>query len=151
MPLSPGTRLGPYEVVALIGQGGMGQVYRATDTTLKRAVAIKVLPDDVAADRDRLSRFRREAEMLAALNHPNIAQIHAVHEYRESQTGEVRPIPVHALVMELVEGPTLADRIAQGPLPVDETLAAGIAKAREAVDSGAAKATLERWVAASSR
>jgi serine/threonine protein kinase len=104
MSLSAGTRLGPYEVIAPIGRGGMGEVYRATDTNLKRSVAIKVLPDDVAADRDRLGRFQREAEILASLNHPNIAHIYGL----EKADGTT------ALVMELVEGPTLADLIA-GP------------------------------------
>src|SRR5262249_1951129 len=96
--------------------GGMGEVYRATDTKLKRQVAIKVLPDAVAADPDRLARFQREAEILASLNHQNIAQLHG---FEESDG-------LRALVMELVEGPTLADRIALGALPVDEAL--GIAK-----------------------
>ena len=90
----------------------MGEVYRATDTNLKRAVAIKVLPESVAADRDRLARFQREAEVLASLNHPNIAAIH----------GLERSDGVTALVMEMVEGPTLADRIAHGPIPIDEAL-----------------------------
>jgi serine/threonine protein kinase/Tol biopolymer transport system component len=112
MGLSPGTRLGPYEIGAQIGVGGMGEVYRATDTNLKRAVAIKVLPDAVAADPERLARFQREAEVLASLNHPNIAAIH----------GLERSAAATALVMELVEGPTLADRIAQRPVPVDEAL-----------------------------
>ena len=112
MALSPGTRLGPYEVAAQIGVGGMGEVYRATDTNLKRLIAIKVLPVSVAADAERLARFQREAEVLASLNHPNIAQIHGL----EKSDG------VTALVMELVEGPTLADRIAQGPVSIDETL-----------------------------
>ena len=122
--LPPGTRLGPYEIVALLGVGGMGEVYRATDTDLKRQVAIKVLPASVAADAERLARFQREAEILAALNHPNIAHIHGL----EKSDGTV------ALVMELVEGPTLADRIAQGPIPLDEALpiAKQIAEALEA-------------------
>jgi len=110
--LTPGSRIGAYEIAAQIGVGGMGEVYRATDTNLKRQVAIKVLPAAVAADAERLARFQREAEVLAALNHPNIAHIHGL-EKSEGQT---------ALVMELVEGPTLADRIAEGPLPVDEAL-----------------------------
>ncbi len=112
MPLEAGTRLGPYEVTAQIGVGGMGEVYQATDTKLKRQVAIKVLPESVAADVDRLARFQREAEVLASLNHPHIAAIYGL----EEADG------VKALVMELVEGPTLADRIAQGAIPVDEAI-----------------------------
>ena len=112
MSLTPGTRLGPYEIAAQIGVGGMGEVYRATDTNLKRQVAIKVLPQMVASDPERLARFQREAEVLAALNHPNIAHINGL----EKADGTI------ALVMELVEGPTLADRIAQGPIPFDEAL-----------------------------
>jgi len=124
MALTPGSRLGPYEVIAQIGVGGMGEVYRATDTNLKRAVAIKVLPESVASDVERLARFQREAEVLASLNHPNIAAIYGL----ERSGGKT------ALVMELVEGPTLADRIAQGALPVDEALplAEQIAEALEA-------------------
>jgi serine/threonine protein kinase len=124
LALPPGTRLGPYEVLAQIGVGGMGEVYRATDTNLKRAVAIKVLPASVAADAERLARFQREAEVLAALNHPNIAAIY----------GLERSGPTTALVMELVEGPTLADRIAQGAIPIDDALpiAKQIAEALEA-------------------
>ena len=113
MSLTAGTRLGPYQITAQIGEGGMGEVYRATDTNLKRAVALKVLPASVATDPDRLARFQREAHVLAALNHPHIAQIHGL-ENGHGQT---------ALVMELVEGPTLADRISQGPIPLDEALA----------------------------
>ena len=112
MALTPGTRLGPYEVTAQIGVGGMGEVYKATDTDLKRSVATKVLPASVAGDAERLARFQREAEVLAALNHPNIAAIYGL-ERSGSTT---------ALVMELVEGPTLADRIAQGAIPIDEAL-----------------------------
>jgi eukaryotic-like serine/threonine-protein kinase len=112
MALSPGSRLGPYEVTAQIGEGGMGEVYQATDTNLKRAVAIKVLPTSVAADVERLARFQREAEVLATLNHPNIAAIY----------GLERSGPTTALVMELVEGPTLAERIAHGAIALDETL-----------------------------
>ena len=124
MALTPGTRFGPYEVVALIGVGGMGEVYRAIDTNLKRAVAIKVLPTSVAADAERLARFQREAELLASLNHPHIAAIYGL----EDADG------VKALVLELVEGPTLADRIAQGPIPLDEAIpiARQIAEALEA-------------------
>jgi serine/threonine protein kinase len=117
MPLTPSTRLGPYEVVSSIGAGGMGEVYRARDTKLGRDVAIKVLPDAFAHDTERMARFEREAQVLASLNHPNIAAIYGLEESSE----------VRALVMELVEGPTLADRIAQqGPLPLDEAL--GLAK-----------------------
>jgi serine/threonine protein kinase len=124
MTLQSGTRLGPYEITAQIGEGGMGEVYRAADTNLGRDVAIKVLPESVAQDPQRLARFDREARMLAALNHPNIAQIHGL----EKSAGAI------ALVMELVEGPTLADRIAQGAIPVDEVLpiAKQIAEALEA-------------------
>jgi serine/threonine protein kinase/Tol biopolymer transport system component len=124
MPLQPGVRLGPYEVIAQIGEGGMGEVYRATDTNLKRAVALKVLPDSVAGDPERLARFQREAEVLAALNHPNIAHIHGL----EKSAG------VTSLVMELVEGPTLADRIAAGPIGLEDSLpiAMQIAEALEA-------------------
>jgi len=110
--VSPGVRLGPYEITALLGEGGMGQVYRATDTNLKRTVAIKVLPAAVSSDADLLSRFRREAEVLARLNHPNIAQIYGL----ERSDGTT------ALVMELVEGETLADRITRGSMLADEAL-----------------------------
>jgi serine/threonine-protein kinase len=95
-------------------------VYRATDTNLKRQVAIKVLPEAVAADAERLARFQREAEVLAALNHPNIAAIYGLERTPSTGSGQAGQT---ALVMELVEGPTLADRIAQGPIPVDEALA----------------------------
>src|SRR5688572_17107655 len=113
MAIGPGSRLGPYEITALIGEGGMGKVWRAHHTGLKRDDALKVLPDAFASDPDRLARFQREAQVLASLNHPNIAHVH----------GLERSDGVQALVMELVEGPTLADRIARGPLPVDEALA----------------------------
>jgi eukaryotic-like serine/threonine-protein kinase len=112
MSLGPGTRLGPYEIVSAIGAGGMGEVYRARDTKLGRDVAIKVLPALVTGDPDRLARFQREAQVLAALNHPNIAAIHHIEETSDGP----------ALVMELVEGETLADRIAHGPIPIDEAL-----------------------------
>jgi eukaryotic-like serine/threonine-protein kinase len=122
--LSRGSRVGPYEVIAQIGVGGMGEVYRATDTNLKRDVAIKVLSADVAGDSDRLARFHREAEVLAALNHPNIAAIHGL-----EMAGDIT-----AIVMEFVEGPTLADHIARGVIPVDEAslIAKQIAEALEA-------------------
>ena len=124
MPLQPGTRLGPYEITAQIGVGGMGEVYRATDTKLKRDVAVKVLPESLATDPERLARFQREAEVLASLNHPNIAAIYGLEDSADTK----------ALVMELVDGPTLADRISQGAIPVDEALpiAKQIAEAFEA-------------------
>jgi Tol biopolymer transport system component len=124
MPLAVGTRLGSYEIVAPIGAGGMGEVYRARDTKLNRDVALKILPDTVAADPDRLARFRREAQVLASLNHPNIGQIYGF----EDGTSPF------ALVLELIEGPTLADRIADGPIPVSEAMpiARQIAEALEA-------------------
>jgi serine/threonine-protein kinase len=127
--LTPGTRLGPYEITGQLGAGGMGEVYRASDTHLKREVAIKVLSEQVAGDPERLLRFHREAEILATLNHPNIAQIYGL-ETPETHGGHC----TCALVMELVEGPTLEDRIAQGPIPLDETLplARQIADALEA-------------------
>jgi serine/threonine-protein kinase len=122
--LPSGTRFGPYEITALLGAGGMGEVYRARDPTLQRDVAIKVLLPAVADDADRVARFRREAQVLAALNHPNIAHIHGF----EASSG------VCALVMELVDGETLADCVARGPIPVEEALpiAAQIAEALEA-------------------
>src|SRR5687768_4820877 len=104
MALVPGLHLGPYEITALIGVGGMGEVYRATDTNLKRAVAIKVLPDAFASDAERLARFQREAEVLASLNHPNIAIIHGLEKSDPSDGSDQAAI--RALVMELVEGPT---------------------------------------------
>src|ERR1041385_1433446 len=121
MTIAPGTRLGTYEVLALVGEGGMGQVYRARDTKLNRQVALKVLPADIAADPDRVARFRREAQVLASLNHPNIAAIYGFED--------------GALVMELVNGLTLADRIETGgAIPLDESLriARQIASALEA-------------------
>ena len=124
MALAPDTRLGVYEVTAHIGEGGMGQVYRARDTKLNRDVALKVLPDSFANDPDRLARFTREAQTLASLNHPNIAHIHGLEE-----SGGVR-----ALVMELVEGEDLSQRLVRGAIPIDEALpiAKQIAEALEA-------------------
>ena len=124
MPLTPGTTLGPYSVTAKIGEGGMGEVWRARDTTLDRDVALKVLPEAFTSDPDRLARFEREAKVLASLNHPNIGSIYGLEEAEG----------VRALVLELVEGPTLADRIRQGPIPIDEALpiAKQIAEALEA-------------------
>ena len=134
MPLGPGVRVGPYEIVSAIGTGGMGEVYRARDTRLKRDIALKFLPVSFASDPDRLARFQREAEVLASLNHPNIATIHGLEEARtEGGPAEAGPF-VRALIMELVEGETLADRIARGPIPVDEALpiAKQVAEALEA-------------------
>src|SRR5258708_23549626 len=112
MALSLGDKLGHYEVVSLLGQGGMGEVYRARDTTLKREVALKVLPAVFLRDPDRMARFQREAEVLASLDHPNIGHIYGLVDSADSR----------ALVLALVEGPTLADQIAVGPLPFDDAL-----------------------------
>src|SRR5439155_17780810 len=124
MKLNAGTRLGPYEVQSALGAGGMGEVYRARDTRLGRDVAIKILASSFVHDADRVARFQREAQVLAALNHPHIAHIYGL----EDAGGGL------ALVMELVEGETLADRIAHGPIPLDEALpiARQIADALEA-------------------
>ena len=124
MSLQPGDSLGPYTVTAKIGEGGMGEVYRARDTKLDRDVALKVLPEAFTQDPDRLARFEREAKVLASLNHPNIAAIYGLEEADDTR----------ALVLELVEGPTLADRIKRGPIPLDEALpiAKQIAEALEA-------------------
>src|SRR6187401_3143353 len=112
MAIGPGARIGPYEVTSLLGEGGMGKVWRARHSALKRDDALKVLPDDLASDADRLARFQREAQLLASLNHPNIAHVYGL----EQADG------VNALVMELVEGATLADRLGPGPLPLDDAL-----------------------------
>ena len=112
MSLTIGAGLGSYEIVALLGRGGMGEVYRARDTKLDREVALKVLPEEFASDADRLARFRREARLLASLNHPNIGAIYGLEDIGA----------VQALVLELVEGPTLADRIVRGPIPCAEVL-----------------------------
>jgi serine/threonine protein kinase len=124
VPLPSGSRVGPYEIVAPLGAGGMGEVYRARDTKLDRHVALKVLPPSFAGDPDRLMRFEREARTLASLNHPHIAQIHGF-----EQAGATS-----ALVMELVQGEDLAERITRGPVPLDEALplAKQIAEALEA-------------------
>ena len=147
MPLQIGARLGPYEIVAPIGAGGMGEVYRGRDTRLNRDVAIKLLPDVFASDPDRVARFRREAQLLAALNHPHIGSIYGLEEDYPS-IGSAQ-VPVRALILELVEGDTLAERLARpkdralpetrwarpsGSLPLDEALpiARQIAEALEA-------------------
>src|ERR1700692_3534052 len=110
--MKPGERIGPYEILALLGAGGMGEVYRARDTTLKREVALKVLPATFLRDPERMARFQREAEVLASLDHPNIGHIHGIVDSEESR----------ALVLALIEGPTLADRIEAGPLPQEEAV-----------------------------
>src|SRR5271155_1119288 len=112
MPLATGSRLGPYGILAAIGAGGMGEVYRARDAKLGRDVALKVLPEAFARDAERMARFQREAKVLASLDHPNIASVYGL---EDSST-------THALVMALVEGPTLADRIRSGPMPINEAL-----------------------------
>src|ERR1043165_1289305 len=106
--MSPPAFIAHYKMLSKLGEGGMGEVYRATDTKLYRDVAIKILPEAFAQDRDRMARFTREAQVLASLNHPNIAAIYGVEE--------------RALVMELVDGPMLSERIAQGPIPLEETM-----------------------------
>jgi serine/threonine protein kinase/Tol biopolymer transport system component len=128
-----GRPLGVYQIQSLIAVGGMGEVYRARDTKLRRDVAIKVLPHDVMRDPDRLARFKREAQVLASLNHPNIAGIHGL----EESDGTI------ALVLELVEGPTLADRIAHGPIPVDEALSIA-RQIAEALESAHDRAIVHR-------
>jgi serine/threonine-protein kinase len=124
LALTPGTHIGPYEVLARLGAGGMGEVYRARDAKLHRDVALKVLPDSFIHDATRARRFRREAQVLASLNHPHIGGIYGLEEANG----------IMALVLELVEGPTLADRIAPGPIPLDDALpiAKQIAQALEA-------------------
>src|ERR1700681_3341439 len=134
MTIAVGTKLGSYEVLSQIGAGGMGEVYQAHDTKLAREVAIKVLPEAFAHDPERLSRFQREAKMLASLNHPNIATIHGL-----EQSGGTS-----YLVMELVPGETLADRVKrEGPVPVEEALA--VAKQiAEALEAAHEKAIIHR-------
>src|SRR2546421_900762 len=124
MSFTSGTRIGPYEIRSPLGEGGMGVVYRAHDTKLGRDVAIKALPDAFANDSDRLQRFQREAQVLASLNHPNIAQIYGLEE-----SGKTR-----CIVMELVDGETLHERLKRGPIPVADALpiAKQIAEALEA-------------------
>src|SRR5262249_31859343 len=112
MGLTIGTQLGSHEITALLGKGGMGEVYRARDLKLKREVAIKILPEEFSRDLDRISRLQREAEVLASLNHPNIAAIHDLQEANGTRY----------LVLELVEGETLADRLKRGLIPIDEAL-----------------------------
>ena len=137
MTLTVGTHFGGYEVLGLLGVGGMGEVYRARDTKLDRSVALKVLPDATRMDAERVARFRREAQILAALSHPHIGAIYGIEESHD----------VQALVLELVDGPTLADRIAQGPIPPDDAwpIARQIADALEAAhDHGIIHRDLKR-------
>jgi serine/threonine protein kinase len=133
MTLAAGSRIGPYEIVSSLGAGGMGEVYRARDTRLKRNVALKILPESFASDPESLARFQREAEALASLNHPNIAQIYELEESRDVVVSGFSRT-VRALVMELVEGETLAERLSQTTrhrahgtsrkgLPIDEAVA----------------------------
>src|SRR5262247_3516111 len=124
MTLTKGSRVGSYEVLSQLGAGGMGVVFRARDTKLQRDVALKLLPDHFAADPDRLSRFQREAQLLASVNHPNIAQIYGLEE--KDGTG--------CIVMELVDGETLAQRLKRGPVPLEEAvrMARQVADALEA-------------------
>src|SRR5215813_5904939 len=112
MPLQIGQQLGSYEITSLLGKGGMGEVYRAHDSKLKRDVAIKILPDEFSQDASRVSRFQREAEVLASLNHPNIAAIYDLQEANDTRF----------LILELVEGETLAERIQRGPVSIEEAL-----------------------------
>src|SRR5215469_13869998 len=123
MPLASGTRLGPYEIVERLGAGGMGEVYRARDTRLERTVAIKILPQEISADPVRKQRFEREAKTISSLNHPNICTLHDI----GWQDG------VAYLVMECVEGETLAKRLEKGPLPLEQVLKLG-AQIADALD-----------------
>ena len=118
MALASGTRLGPYEILAPLGEGGMGEVYRARDTRVDRPVALKVLPEEFFESEERRGRFEREARMLASLNHPGIAVLYSFEEIPSSSSSSSR----HLLVMELVEGDDLAQRILSGPLPLEESL-----------------------------
>src|SRR5262249_32731755 len=123
MPLAPATRLGPYEILTPLGVGGMGEVYRARDTRLDRSVAIKVLPDHLSADPVRKQRFEREAKTISSLNHPHICVLYDIGR----QDG------IDFLVMECVEGETLAKRLEKGPLPLDQVLKCG-AQIADALD-----------------
>src|SRR6266849_2409303 len=133
MMLAAGTRLSTYEIVALLGAGGMGEVYRARDTKLGRDIALKILPDNFTHDPERVARFRREAQVLASLNHPHIGAIYGLDEANGTQF----------LVLELVDGESLDKRIARGPIPVDEAL--GIAKQiAEALEAAHEKGIIHR-------
>src|SRR5687768_7997772 len=117
MSIAVGARIGAYEVISLLGVGGMGEVYKAIDTRLQRTVAIKVLPELFSLDEERLARFDREARTLASLNHPNIAQIYGV---EDAPAGDRRR---RALAMEFIDGETLAERLSRGPVPLEDALA----------------------------
>ena len=114
--IQPGQNLAHYEILSPLGKGGMGEVWRARDSKLGREVAIKTLPEEFAKDEERLARFEREAKLLASLNHPNIAAIYGLEEHDQ----------IHFLVLELVEGDTLSDLLAGGPLPISESLRIGV-------------------------
>jgi serine/threonine protein kinase len=133
-----GTRLGPYEIVHLLGSGGMGEVYRARDTRLGRDVALKFVPAEFTADRERLARFEREARLLASLNHPNIATIHGVEDAASDGRQRVR-----AIVLELVEGATLADSVRRGRLRLEEALVIA-RQIAEALDAAHEKGIIHR-------
>ena len=128
-----GQTISHYRITAKLGEGGMGEVYRATDTKLNREVALKVLPDAFASDRERMARFSREAQVLASLNHPNIASIYGLEDSDDK----------HALVLELVEGETLAERVSKGAIPLDESLKIALQVA-EALEAAHAKGTIHR-------
>src|SRR5688572_21322380 len=137
MPLTPGHRLGPYEIVGPIGQGGMGEVYRGRDTRLDRDVAIKVLPPLLAGDPQFLSRFQREAKSISALNHPHICGLYDVGE------AAIGAETLHYLVLEMIEGESLAQRLARGPLALDEVLRWG-AEVASALDAAHSRGIVHR-------
>ena len=138
--LDAGTRLGPYEILGPLGKGGMGEVYRATDTRLNRDVAVKVLPEEFLEGEERKARFEREARILASLNHPGIAAIYSFEEISSSSSSSSSR---HILVMELVEGESLAERLAKGPLPLELVLRHGAEIAR-ALDAAHRKGIVHR-------
>ena len=131
MSLPAGARLGPYEIQAALGAGGMGEVYRARDTRLDRTVAVKILPDTLATDPQLRERFDREARAVAALNHPHICTLHDIGEQAADPPAQ---LPLHYLVMELLEGETLAERLARGPVPVPQAIEIG-AQVASALDA----------------
>ena len=131
MSLAAGARVGPYEIQAALGAGGMGEVYRARDTRLDRTVAVKILPDSLATDPQLRERFDREARAVAALNHPHICTLHDIGEQASDPPAQ---LPLHYLVMELLEGETLAERLARGPVPVAQAIEIG-AQVASALDA----------------